>query len=685
MVDEPQRYRVEDLAEVVGVAVDTVRYYQRRKLLAPPQREGRVAWYDDSHLARVIEIRALADRGFTLAQIGELSTADAGGLLADLAAQHAADPDLDRVELARRAEVPEFVVDLVVGAGLLVPVSTGDDDSPRFPADAVDMLVAARTLVSEGVTIEELTALAMRHATHVEDVIDDAIEVFKRHSDRRGGNRDDLIGLMHRLVPVASDLVGRHFERTLRARALARMGDDPADAAALGGGLVVLARRLDVRIDAVAVFAASTEHHRALWIRPERGLAFVGLGAVETITPVGEGRFSAASAARAALAARVHRTGPADAPAPMLLGGFSFSSSGWTAASVDAPRGPDWTGYPEASWILPEITFIDRPDGSWILAATRVGGGVEESAAIDALDDRVDAIAAELPPAVPVDLDIRDGEVKLDGPTAEPYAALVGEAVKSISSGAFGKVVVARTHEETDVDSTAVIARLRARYPSCAVFSFAAGDRQFLGASPEQLVALDGRQVHTAALAGTTGVGWDDKTDAGFAAEMLASAKIRAEHQFVVDDITDRLAALGLVGETAAEPEVLRLARLQHLRTSITAQIERRAGGVSDMDVLRVAGVLHPTPAVAGTPTAAAVDWLESREAFDRGWYAAPVGWCDLDGNGELRVALRCALVDGDGTATLFSGAGIVADSVPDDELAETGVKLRALLDVMDR
>ena len=248
-----------------------------------------------------------------------------------------------------------------------------------------------------------------------------------------------------------------------------------------------------------------------------------------------------------------------------------------------------------------------------------------------------------------------------------------------------GKVVVARTHEETAIDPLPVIARLRARYPSCAVFSFAFGERQFLGASPEQLVALDGRQVRTAALAGTTGVGWDDTTDRGLAAEMLSSAKIRAEHQFVVADITERLAALGLVGETPPEPEVLRLARLQHLRTPITARIERRAGGVSDMDVLRVAGVLHPTPAVAGTPTAAAVRWLEARESFDRGWYAAPVGWCDLDGNGELRVALRSALVDEHGTATLFSGAGIVADSVPHDELAETGVKLRALLDVMER
>lgn len=685
MATEPTRYRVEELAEAADVAVDTVRYYQRRKLLAPPEREGRVAVYTEEHLARVTEIRSLAEQGFTLAQIKELSADNALGLLADLAAANAADPDLDKTELARRAEVPEFIVDLVVGAGLLVPTGS-DGDEPRFPADAVDMLVAARTLVSEGVTLEELTALAMRHATHVEDVVDDAIELFKRHSDRRGGNRDELIGLMHRLVPVASDLVGRHFERTLRTRALARMGDDPVASAALGGGVVVLARKLDGPIDTLAIFAHSTEHHRALWIRPDTQISMVGLGAVDVIAPVGEGRFSAASAARVALAARVHRTGPADAPSPVLLGGFSFSASGWGGPTAAPSRGPDWAGFGESQWVLPELTFVDRADGAWVLAAARVEAGSDDRAVIDTLDRKLDVVAEQLPAPIDVDPEYRNGEIRIDGPTAASYESLVTDAVSAINAGDFGKVVLARTHEEVDVDPIVALARLRDRYPGCAVFSVAIGERQFFGASPEELVTLDGRQVRTAALAGTTGVGWDETTDEGLAAEMLASAKVREEHRFVVDDITSRLAALGLVGETPHDPEVLRLARLQHLRTPITARIDRRSGGVSDMDVLRVAGVLHPTAAVAGTPTAPAVSWLEAREAFDRGWYAAPVGWCDLDGNGELRVALRTALHDaGTGIATLFSGAGIVADSVPADELQETSVKLRALLDVMER
>jgi len=666
--DEAVSYRVEELAEAAGVAVDTVRYYQREKLLPPPEREGRRAWYDHSHLERLRQIRGLADQGFSLAQIRSLSAPDAGGLLADLASENASDPELDKAELARRAEVPEFIVDVVVSAGLLTPSGIPGDE--RFAADSVDMLVAARTLVSEGVSLEELTALALRHATHVEDVIDDAIAVFKRHSDDKGGSREDLVALMHRLVPVASSLVGQHFERTLRTRALARLGDEPLTE---GGGVVVFAHKLDERLDPVALYEAADDHHRMLWVRPESDFSLVGLGAVEVIEPHGDTRFAAASAARAALAARVRRHGPADAPAPVLVGGFSFSCGGQAEA-------PDWSGYPDARWVLPELTVVNRPDGCWLLAATVLKEGDDERAALHNLEARVDALAsAPLPPASSGS-EVPHGEPSSDDPA---YVDLVADGVEAITDGEFGKVVLARVFDRGPIDTAVVLQRLVDRYPTCAVFSVGVGDRAFLGASPEQLVALDGREVCTVALAGTTGRGWDETTDAGLAAEMMASSKVRSEHAFVVDDISARLATLGLVGETPSEPEVLRLARVQHLRTPITARVERRTGGVSDMDVMRVASVLHPTPAVAGTPTEAALDWLTSHERFDRGWYAAPVGWCDLDGNGELRVALRTALVDSD-RVQLFAGAGIVADSDPEDELTETGVKLRALLDVME-
>ena len=224
---------------------------------------------------------------------------------------------------------------------------------------------------------------------------------------------------------------------------------------------------------------------------------------------------------------------------------------------------------------------------------------------------------------------------------------------------------------------------LRRRNPNCAVFAFTAGDATFLGATPEELAVLDGHRLCTSAVAGTAPRGADGASDAQLAEGLLTSAKERAEHRFVVEAITAGLEGLGLVDPTPTEPEILTLANLQHLRTPITSRVRQRSGGVNDMDVLRVAGVLHPTPATGGAPLDAALAFIEAHEAFDRGWYAAPVGWCDLDGNGELRVALRSMLTTADGLR-LFAGAGVVAGSTPAGELAETSVKLRALLDAIE-
>ncbi len=700
--------RVEELAARAGVAVDTVRYYQRRGLLHPPRRVGRVALYDDTHLARLRRVRQLAARGFSLAQIADLLEGRSDALLAALGDEAAADPGLDRSELARRAGVPEVIVDVVVGAGLLTPV--GVDGRECFPADAVDMLVAARTLVASGVAIEELTALALRHAVHVEDVVDDALELFRRRAGDHA-DRAELAALVPRLVPVATGLVARHFERTLVDRALRRLGDGEAVASPVGAPLVTVARRLGPAPgtpDRLVELVADLVERRArlvddlaathpvpgadtawVWIRPDRGTAVAAVGAVERIEPTGAARFTAASAARVALAARAHRVGPADAPAPVLVGGFAFTPGG-------DQRPPDWAGFPDTHLVLPALTLVVRADAAWLIAAVRADevATAEEiaDAWLDLATTRLTAPVAEPPrPDAPApdtvsgsDAPVGPGDASPpDGAGRAAYTAAVATAVAAIGAGVFDKVVLARRRTlPARVDPGDLVRRLARLDPTCAVFVLQRGPVAFCGATPEELVVLDGRRLRTVALAGTAPRHDDPDADAAAGRALLASAKDRAEHDFVVAAITSRLAALGLVDPTPAEPELVRLARLQHLRTPVTARVERRRGGVSDMDVLRVAGVLHPTPAVAGTPDAAALEFIARHEDFDRGWYAAPVGWCDLDGNGELRVALRSALVDGDGVH-VFAGAGIVAASDPDAEYDETELKMRGMLDVI--
>lgn len=591
---------------------------------------------------------------------------------------------LDRAELAEAAGVPAFIADLVIDAGLIAPVEPAPAEFSsveRFDPAAVDMLAAARTLVDEGVAAEELAALAMRHATHVESVIDDAIELFERHRRRHGRDPSGLSATLNRLAPVVTDLVAKHFERTLMARALNR----PAGAAgASAGAVVVCSRRLDRRVDPLAVYAAAADFHRSLWLRPDAGAGMAAVGAVEVLEPSGPDRFSAASAARAVLAARVRRHGPASAPAPVLVGGFSFRPG-----PDPDPRPPDWTGFGDCKLVLPELTVIDRPDGTWAQKAARVGPDGDESAAVAALDRELAALDFTAAAAVLdrrlADPDFTDASQPPKPGCGDPaYLELVAEGITAVDRGELDKVVCARMLTlGPGPDPAAVLDALRRRNPNCAVFAFTAGAATFLGATPEELAVLDGHRLCTSAVAGTAARGADGTEDARLADELRSSAKERAEHRFVVEAITAGLEDLGLVDPTPTEPEILALANLQHLRTPITSRVRQRSGGVNDMDVLRVAGVLHPTPATGGAPLDAALAFIEAHETFDRGWYAAPVGWCDLDGNGELRVALRSMLVADDGLR-LFAGAGVVAGSTPAGELAETSVKLRALLDAIE-
>ena len=675
---------------------------------------------------------------------------------------------LDRAELAEAAGVPAFIADLVIDAGLIAPVepvrvttapaeparaelavaesasaegtptvaesasadsipadgaAIDPDGAERFDPAAVDMLAAARTLVDEGVAVEELAALAMRHATHVESVIDDAIELFERPRRRDGRDPSGSAATLQRLAPVVTDLVAKHFERTLVARALSRAG---GAAGTSSGAVVVCSRRLERRMDPLAVYASASDFHRSLWLRPDAGTGMAAVGAVEVLEPSGPDRFSAASAARAVLAARVRRHGPASAPAPVLVGGFSFRPG----PEPDS-RPPDWTGFGDCRLVLPELTVIDRPDGTWALKAARIGPDGDESAAVAALDRELaelDSAAgatalgqelAELHSAATTgpDLETRSADSgtaalpasehpddgtssQLDGGAGaarasrpqspipggdDPaYLELVGRGIDAVGRGELDKVVCARMLAlGTGPDPATVLDALRRRNPNCAVFAFTAGDATFLGATPEELAVLDGHRLRTSAVAGTAPRGADGAADARLAEGLLASVKERAEHRFVVEAITAGLEGLGLVDPTPTEPEILTLANLQHLRTPITSRVRQRSGGVNDMDVLRVAGVLHPTPATGGAPLDAALAFIDAHEAFDRGWYAAPVGWCDLDGNGELRVALRSMLATADGLR-LFAGAGVVAGSTPAGELAETSVKLRALLDAIE-
>ena len=261
--------------------------------------------------------------------------------------------------------------------------------------------------------------------------------------------------------------------------------------------------------------------------------------------------------------------------------------------------------------------------------------------------------------------------------TAPEWEQAVAAAVRRITRGDLRKVVLARDlYASADglIDARVLLRRLAARYPDCFTFACAG----LVGATPELLVRRDGREVSSLVLAGTMPRGATDAEDAELAAALLGSAKDNEEHGYAVTSLTDAIEPLCQALRIAPRPELLRFANVQHLGTWVHGTL------ATDHSALALSAALHPTAAVGGTPTVAAVELIRELENMDRERYAGPVGWVDADGNGEWGIALRCAEVDGR-RARLFAGCGIVAGSDPAAELAEAQVKFRPMQTALEQ
>jgi isochorismate synthase len=263
-------------------------------------------------------------------------------------------------------------------------------------------------------------------------------------------------------------------------------------------------------------------------------------------------------------------------------------------------------------------------------------------------------------------------------PSAEGYMDAVRAATQSIQAGELRKVVLARqirVEAGRVLDPRLLAARLRAVDPDAYTFMAPTARGVMVGASPELLVSKHGAEIRSNPLAGSAPRSGDPDEDRANGAALSSSGKDREEHAIVVEAVAETLRPFCEELRWDPEPVLLPTANVWHLSTRFHGVL--RDPGT---DVLQLVGALHPTPAVGGSPRAAALDAIERLEPFERGSYAGPVGWMDADGDGEWAIALRCAELSGD-RATLFAGAGIVADSDPEEELDETERKFRAFLD----
>jgi menaquinone-specific isochorismate synthase len=259
------------------------------------------------------------------------------------------------------------------------------------------------------------------------------------------------------------------------------------------------------------------------------------------------------------------------------------------------------------------------------------------------------------------------------------WTAVVGEAVEALRNGELDKVVLARRIDVTanrNFVISDVLERLTALYPSCMVYSIDG----FVGASPELLIRRTGDLLESHPLAGTVARSGDSTADAALVSALMSSPKARHEHRLVIDAVRSALSPACVELTVPDQPSVLGLRNVSHLATHISG----RLAGPRPPTALQLAALIHPTPAVAGSPTAAAIEYLQKAEGFDRGCYAGPVGWVDGRGDGAWALGIRCAELSGS-TARIYAGNGIVEGSDPADELAETQLKLQALLAALVR
>jgi salicylate biosynthesis isochorismate synthase/menaquinone-specific isochorismate synthase len=405
--------------------------------------------------------------------------------------------------------------------------------------------------------------------------------------------------------------------------------------------------------------------------QPDHGGAAVGgLGSVRELRAQGPGRFADVSRAWQNVSGDAVADAPAAVPGSGLIavGGFAFAPSGGGS--------PRWHGFPAASLTIPEISLARRDGEAWLTLNLDC-----------APDDTAEGLLARAERRL---LGLRSGALPLLDPapsgrydvvSAMPpahYEQAVARGVQRIRTGELEKVVLAReveVHAPRPHEAPAVIGLLREAFRSCYVFAVGRGDATFLAASPELLIRREGQRASTVALAGSIRRSADPAVDDHLGEQLLGSAKDREENRIVARRIAQILRPHS-VWVSAAEPGLVRVANIQHLGAPIRAQLR------SPIDAVRLAGMLHPTPAVGGEPSGVALDLIPALEGMDRGWYAGPVGWTDSMGDGEFCVALRCALLRGP-LATCYAGAGIVRDSDPAAELAETEVKLQALLPLL--
>jgi menaquinone-specific isochorismate synthase len=421
---------------------------------------------------------------------------------------------------------------------------------------------------------------------------------------------------------------------------------------------------------------------RFYWRDGRTGITFAGMGSAADLMAWGETRIQAIERQARELfthAAALHTGDPL--AAPRLFGGFAFRE--------DFIPDFAWAGFHPAHFILPHYQLVQHGRETWLTINTLLAPDESLDANAQQLREALQQFAvslADFAQAAPDDQRCLEANETKRGYTVSypmPYqtwAQMIEQAQTQFQTGALQKVVLARVCEVQSpalVDIDHALAYLQQRYAECYCFLFEPQPHHaFFGATPELLIASQGRQFASMSLAGSIQRGATPAEDERLAQELLNSAKDCHEHALVVAAVRSRLEPLVDELRIPDTPTVYQLSNIQHLYTPIRGVLRRAQG------VLPLVETLHPTPALGGSPRDLALAFISAVESVPRGWYAAPVGWIDDHLDGVFGVAIRSAVAQRQ-RAWLYAGAGIVAASEAQKEWEETGWKFRPIQEAL--
>lgn len=410
------------------------------------------------------------------------------------------------------------------------------------------------------------------------------------------------------------------------------------------------------------------DSHRSFWQSPDTDFTMVGVGKASQLYAKSKHRFDEIQSLWNELQenAMIHDDYHKKGTGMVALGGFSFDP--------DQEEKDPWCAFPESQMTIPAYLLTKVDGGTFLTTNALIFPEDHQQQIVNQIQEQRERLLESR------ELTVRLPEIEGSYEVApEEWKHSVRQATEDIRSGLVEKVVLARElrisfKEPAHVAS--VLEALAHSQQNSYIFAYESEGDYFIGATPERLAKVEERELVSTCLAGTIPRGETKEDDEKLGQLLLNDPKNRQEHQFVVEMIRGAVEACSSFVEIPEEPILYPLKNLQHLYTPVKAKLDK---GFTLIDVI---AKLHPTPALGGMPQQASVEYIRKHETLNRGWYAGPIGWFDAGNNGEFAVAIRSALLQ-QNQASLFAGCGVVEDSDPGAEYAETAVKLQPMLSVL--